>query len=218
MAERRLVDLSFPISEDTPRWKVRFESVYNTIAHKSSTITLPVHSLTHLDAPLHYVPGGASIDAFPLDLAITEAAVLDLTHVEKNRCINVEDVAPLWPANCPPTVLLRTDWPKRAWRTPDFWAESPYICEDTAAWIADQGIKIIGYDFPQEYPIRQIASGEARLEDFAVHHVFLQRGVWQIEYLNNLHLLPAARVRLYLFPLALVGIEGSPVRVAAQRL
>ena len=56
----------------------------------------------------------------------------------------------------PPAVLLRTDWPKRAWRTPDFWAESPYITED-AAWLAEQGIEIIGYDFPQEYPIREIA-------------------------------------------------------------
>ena len=109
------VDLSMPLAEDIPRWKVRFDSVCGGPAHKLSTMTLPVHAGTHLDAPLHYVADGASVEASPLELAVSEARVIDLTHVEKNQCIGVEDIAPRFPAEHSETVLLRTDWHRRAY-------------------------------------------------------------------------------------------------------
>jgi len=210
------VDLSIPLSEDMPRWHVRFESVPNVISHKLSIIHLPVHCATHLDAPLHYVAGGPSIERFPLEWTISDALVLDLTSIAANQRIDVEHVAPLMPKKPPRAVLLRTDWPQRTWRTPAFWAESPWLGDEAAAWLADTGIKIIGYDFPQEYAIRNIASGEASMPDFTVHLIMLARGVWQLEYLTNLQRLPSTRVRLLVCPLPLVGVEGSPVRVLAS--
>jgi len=214
----KLVDLSFPISEEIPRWKVQFTSVYRTTSYKSSQISLPLHALTHLDSPLHYIPDGISIEQFPLELAISEAAVIDLTYAAANERIDVGDIASRFPSRHAPTVLLRTDWPKRSWRTPDFWAASPYITEEAALWLAEQKIKIIGYDFPQEYPIRKIATGEAKMDDFRVHLIFLSRGIWQIEYLMNLDRIGSSRCLLYLFPLALTGLEASPVRVVASPL
>ena len=213
------VDLSIPVSEDIPRWQVRFDSVYGGFAHQTSSVTLPIHCATHLDAPRHYIPDGPSVDQFPLELALTEAAVIDLTHVAPNQCILVDDIAPRFPADYPQTILLRTDWPLRAWRKPGFWVDSPTICEDVAVWLAEKKIKIAGYDFPQEEAIKQLAAGEHPCaDDFKVHLALLSAGIWQIEYLTNLHLLAAPRAGLIVCPLPLVGLEGSPVRVLGRSL
>jgi len=209
------VDLSIPLSEDMPRWHVGFERVPNTISHQLSVIHLPVHCATHLDAPLHYVQDGASIEQFPLEWTISDALVLDLTHIQANQRIEEEHIVPLMPKRPPLAVLLRTDWPERTWRTPAFWADAPWLSDDAAAFLADCGIRIIGYDFPQEYAIRNIASGKAVMADFTVHLIMLSRGVWQLEYLMNLRALPSPRVQLLVCPLPLVGVEGSPVRVLA---
>lgn len=210
------VDLSLPVSEEIPRWQVRFDTVREGIAHQTTTITLPIHCGTHLDAPLHYIPGGVSVDQFPLELAVTEAHIVDLTDAAPNQRLEVRDVGPRFPVGHPETILLRTDWPERAWRTPGFWSDSPFICEDLALWLAQKGIRVIGYDFPQEEPIKRIASGNACAADFVVHQVFLSRGIWQIEYLANLHRLESSRATLLLCPLPLVGVEGSPIRVLGR--
>jgi arylformamidase len=210
------IDLSMPLSEDIPRWTIQFESIYDTFAHKSSTIRLPVHVGTHLDAPLHYIADGLSVDQFPLELATSEALIIDLTHVKANQCIELNDIAPRFPENHPETIVLRTDWPRRAFRRPGFWTDAPFICEEVAIWLADKQIKMIGYDFPQEEAIKKIASGNCRAEDFVVHRAFLSRGIWQIEYLINLHQLASERAYLVVSPLPLVGLEGSPVRVLGR--
>lgn len=212
------IDLSMPVSEGIPRWNVRFESVYDTFAHKSSTITLPVHAATHLDAPLHYVPGGLSIDQFPLELAVSEALIVDLTHVEPNQCIEVADIVPRFPDDYPTTIILRTDWPRQALYQPGFWADAPFICEDVALWLGGKQIRMIGYDFPQEEAIKEMQKGDAGMDDFTVHQAFLTRGIWQIEYLVNLHLLGSARAHILVAPLPLVGLDGSPVRVLGRAL
>lgn len=217
-AASRLVDLSLPLSEDIPRWKVHFESKFLGHGHKSSTITLPVHVATHLDSPSHFIRGGVGIDAFPLDLMVSAALVIDLTHIVANQCITAGDLAAAFPTDYPDVVLLRTDWPRRAWRTPGFWADAPYLNEEAAIWLAEKKVKIIGYDFPQEVAIKKSLLMPVPEEEFVVHLAILSRGIWQIEYLTNLDRLPGPRVRLYVFPLNLVGIEASPVRVMAGAL
>lgn len=184
----------------------------------SSTVTLPIHAGTHLDAPVHYVDGGESVERFPLELALVEAWVVDLTHVGANRVIAVDDLAAGWPETPPPAVLLRTEWPEAAFETDRFWADSPVVGDEAAEWLAAQEIRLVGYDFPQEEAIKDLVVGRrpVSLEDFTLHHAILSRGIWQIEYLINLHRLTSQRVTLIVSPLPLVGLDGSPVRVLAR--
>jgi len=201
-----------------PRWKPRFESKYGGFAHKTSSITLALHTGTHIDAPLHYVADGPSIEMFPLELAFVEAWVVDLTDVAPNHRITVDDIAVNFPEGEPEAILLRTDWPRQAFNTSRFWSDSPFICEEAAEWLASREIRIIGYDFPQEEAIKQLVTGQKRVSarDFTVHHVFLSRGIWQIEYLTNLNQLGCQRIQLVVSPLSLVGLEASPVRVLGR--
>jgi len=207
------VDLSIPLAESIARWEVTFESVPSTFCHQASRITLPVHVGTHLDAPLHYIAGGASVDQFPLELAVCRAVVADLTHIDKNQAIDQADLEALGLEDIGEAILLRTDWDLRWWGTPAFWEDAPYLTGRAATWLTTRGVRIVGYDFPQEYAIRNIAKGKARLEDFVVHLELLGKGIWQLEYLANLHRLGTDRATLLICPLPLVGLEASPVRV-----
>ena len=47
-----------------------------------SEISMGLHSGTHVDAPLHYLPGGKSIDQIPLSTLTGKAIVCDLTDVK----------------------------------------------------------------------------------------------------------------------------------------
>ena len=47
-----------------------------------TTITMCAHTGTHVDAPLHYLDGGAAIDAMPLDALIGPARIVDSDWVE----------------------------------------------------------------------------------------------------------------------------------------
>ena len=47
------------------------------------------------------------------------------------------------------------------------------------------------------------------------HNLILRKGIYQIEYLCNLHRIDAKRVTLIALPLKLAGSEGAPARVIA---
>lgn len=214
----RYVDLTIPLGGEIPRWEVKIESLYNTnIAYKESRISMSVHTGTHLDAPLHYFENGVGVDKFPLELSVSEALILNLSHVGKNYPISSEDIKECFRVDYPEVIILRTDWPTRCWKKLSFWEEAPYLSEEGAAWLAKRDVKMIGYDFPQDYAIRNILKGKVTTpSDFKVHQEILAKGIWQIEYLTNLHLLNAERIELIVCPLPLSNIDGSPVRALGR--
>src|SRR6266508_1884820 len=80
------VDLSFPIRPHF-RWKVAPERVATHAKGdplQSTVVTISCHAYTHVDAPLHYLPGGRDIASMPIDQWIGEAAVVDLSHLGAN--------------------------------------------------------------------------------------------------------------------------------------
>src|SRR5436853_7556559 len=76
----RIVDLSFPIRPHF-RWKV--EPTLRT-SHargdnfQSTVLTVSCHAYTHVDAPVHFLPGDRDIAAMPVDQWMGPAAVVDL--------------------------------------------------------------------------------------------------------------------------------------------
>jgi kynurenine formamidase len=81
-----------------------------------------------------------------------------------------------------------------------------------------RGVKAVGYDYPPDFPIRYLVTGERRTvapEAWATHHTFFPAGVAVIEYLTNLDRLGRDRVRFVALPLRLEGGDGSPARAIA---
>ena len=217
----RVIDLSLPIA-DHFRWPVERRVKGDVAKGDTYQITWAgwtVHGFTHIDAPRHMVADGATSSAFNLDDLVGAAAVVDLTAVGDNSPIDVAHLEAtgqhIMPAD---RVLLKTGWDeRRSYHTPEFWTEAPYMTRPACEWLLERRIKVIGYDFPQDQPIRNFVTGEAApgIAEFVTHDVLLRNGVIMVEYLCNLGSLAGERVMLAALPLKIPDADGCPARVIA---
>ena len=81
----RIIDISIPLSEETPVWdgdkgisvsrvaKIEEGSDFNV-----SRIELGVHAGTHIDAPFHVFENGNTVDQIPLKTLIGSVQVIEI--------------------------------------------------------------------------------------------------------------------------------------------
>jgi arylformamidase len=218
----RVVDLSFPIRPHF-RWTVASErrSRHETGAlFQSTVVTLGCHAFTHVDAPVHFLPGDRDIAAMPVDQWIGPAAVVDLTHLGDNGEVTAADLERRAAHVARGDIaLLRTDWPRRVdVGSERFWRDAPHTGRSGCDWLVGRGVKAVGYDYPPNYAIRTMifAPGTpVSRDDCTTHDVFFPAGITVIEYLTNLDQIRAARCQFIALPLRLEGADGSPVRAVA---
>src|SRR3984893_17091066 len=92
----RIVDLSFALKPHF-RWKVASErrSTHESGAIFQSTVfTSSCHAYTHVDAPVHFLPGDRDIARMPVDQWMGAAALVDLTHLAENGEVTARDLEP----------------------------------------------------------------------------------------------------------------------------
>jgi kynurenine formamidase len=218
----RVVDLSFPIRPHF-RWKVATE---HTLSHargdhfQSTLLTIHAHAFTHVDAPVHFLPGDRDIARMPVDQWMGDAAVVDLTYLGENAEVTAAELERrATGVRVGDIVLLRTDWPRKASvETEHFWREAPYTGRSACEWLVARRVKAVGYDYPPDYHVRtHIFAPTTKLarEDYTTHHVFFPAGITVIEYLTNLDRIGVPRCRFIALPLPVEGADGCPVRAVA---
>jgi kynurenine formamidase len=209
----RIVDLSHPITEDmplypgTPRPRLAPHHRLEADGYRERQITLTTHVGTHVDAPAHLEPDGATLDELPVERFVGRAAVIDAGPLEDGRVpvARFEDARARL-AGCD-IVLLRTGWSER-WGTDAYLRGFPCLAPDAARWLVDQRVKAFGVDAISVDPM-----GDPEL---AVHHVLLGAGLVLIENLTGLAALPDDRpFTVCALPLPLTGGDGCPVRAVA---
>ncbi len=222
---RRIVDLTLPIVE---HWRYGFKvTPVRTHANgdpwQCTAYNLQSHWYTHIDAPLHFDPNGKNLDDYPIqDWAITDCLVLDLSDCGDNTAITGEM---LEKANEPfkdkhyDSLIIGTDRPKKvSFKTTDFWDNAPYLTEDAGIWIQKYAPKVVGYDFPQDYAIREhrfMKPGDPYTPQPVHEHVLKQGEILQIEYMTNLWEIGTPTCQLIALPLNTKQADGSQIRVIA---
>jgi len=222
MPPMRTVDLSFTLKPQF-RWKVASErrSTHESGAIFQSTIfTSSCHAYTHVDAPVHFLPGRRDIAEMPVDQWMGPAAVVDLTHLAENGEVTAADLDVRGGhVERGDIVLLRTDWPlKCPVESERFWREAPFTGRSACEWLVKRGVKAVGYDYPPDYAIRTMTFDPGKKVtrfDCTTHDVFFPAGITVIEYLTNLDQIRAPRCRFPALPLKLEDGDGSPVRAVA---
>lgn len=218
----RVVDLSFPIRPHF-RWMVRPEL---RSAHargdifQSTILTISCHAYTHVDAPVHFLPGDRHMAEMPVDQWIGDAAVVDLSHLGANAEVSAAELERhAGHVKAGDIVLLRTDWPRKMpVASEDFWRQAPWTGRSACDWLVARRVKAVGYDYPPDHAIRTMTfqpGTPVTRHDCTTHDVFFPAGVTVIEYLTNLDQIPTPRCRFIALPLALEGADGSPVRAIA---
>src|ERR1043166_707111 len=130
LANRELVDLTWPFDEHTLYWptspttfKIEQLSYGKTPGgwfYSSNSFCAPEHGGTHLDAPIHFAEHGNTADAIPLAQLVAPAVVIDVADkaaANADYRLTADDVRAWESRNrtiAPGTiVLLRTGWGKR---------------------------------------------------------------------------------------------------------
>jgi arylformamidase len=196
----RIVDVSVPIRPGMVVWEgdpsVSFEQTASIEAGDSANVTrlaLGSHTGTHVDAPLHFLSGGAGVDRLPLEVLMGAAVVLDVQHLEAD--VRASD---LELPDGTERVLLKTR-NSQLWARDDFAADHLTIAPDAARLLVERGVRLVGVDY------LSVGSPET-------HRILLEAGVVPLEGLDLREVEPGA-YHLVAMPLRLEGVDGSPARV-----
>ncbi|MET0604780.1 MAG: AMP-binding protein [Baekduia sp.] len=216
----RLIDLSHPLHEgmltfpnlNHPRTEVTQLARHRVEGRATRRLVLGTHTGTHLDAPLHFIEDGGSIDQVPLSTLVGPAVVADLGPAGPLEEISLARLqAAVGGGLRHPRLLLRFGWSARFGRM-DFYTESPFLARDACTWLVEQGAALVGMDIPSPDDPRLGFGSE---EDSPNHYILLGAGVILLEYLNNLEQLSGPEVFLAALPLPVRGADGAPARVIA---
>lgn len=214
-----MIDLSMTI-KDHWRWQVESGSIDFDEGNgfRASTLSIGAHAFTHVDTPLHCRKGATALEQLPADAYSGEAAVIDLSHKRENDPITDADLDKARHVNTnEKIILLKTCWDRRY--SPDsreYWSEAPYLTESGAVWLKKKAPRVVGFDFPQDYPLKLINNKKKfNLDDMPSHKLLLHEGILHIEYLCNMAAITTERVRFICLPLKIEGFEGSPARAVA---
>jgi len=180
----RLIDLSQPVFDRCPNCpahpKVRVElgATHEKDGWQLELLTLASHTGSHVDAPLHKLRGGASLDDLPLERFVGKAIIVDLRDSGPSRPID----APLLSQKLRQPiedriVLFATGWGDRRTAGDEWYYRSPHVTVDGAQWLAGRRVRGVGID---HYSI----SGAAEPNNARVHEVLLGAGVWIVEELR----------------------------------
>lgn len=202
----RIYDVTLPIRPGMVVWPgdmgVRLEMVRSQAEGDRanvSAIHMGLHTGTHVDAPCHFIAGGAGVDSLALDALVGPAWVAELGAA---RTITAQDLARAEiPANAQ-RLLLKTS-NGRLWAEDTFHADFAHLTPDAARWIVERGIRLVGVDY---------LSVEAFGGDGSTHEILLGAGVVVVEGLN-LAGVAQGRYGLYCLPLKVLDGDGAPARV-----
>jgi arylformamidase len=202
-------DISVPISAAMPIWPgdppidvKQVSSINLGDKFNLSRLEFGTHTLTHVDAPRHFIEQGLSVDRLPLDILIGSAVVVQprsegnlitAGHLDQLDIHNVE------------RLLIKTG-------NSNLWAGGRYefepdfvsLSNDAAHWLVSKGIKLVGIDY------LSIEAFSAR--DLLVHHTLLEKGIVILEGID-LSQVPEGRYQLICLPLKVRDGDGAPARV-----
>lgn len=214
---RGIVDLSHPLDDRTPVYPgdpvASLEPATTIDEHGYNVLHVRMGSQTgtHVDAPFHFLAGGARIDELPLELFLGPAVVADVRGKRPHEAITWADLAPVADRLRPGRMLLlHTGWDTR-WGT-DSYFDHPFLDGEAAERVVAAGVRTIGLD---ALSLDETVLGGVPAAGFAAHDVVLGAGGVIIENLRNLDAVRVAEPVISVLPLRLVGADGAPVRAVA---
>jgi kynurenine formamidase len=224
-----IVDLTHAIHSEMPSWSGSSAIEYKTlVTHEQCThgtrflafrYDIAANAGTHIDAPLHCVPGGASVAEIASDSFVRPLVVI---RAQKNgrdaiTCGDIfADEAKNGAISSGSVVCFDTGWAKRfndpvAYRNcaTDGTMAFPFIDEEAARYLADKNCMAVGIDTLS--PDCPVLGSYA----YPVHDIFLSRAILIIENVAHLDTVPARGAFIGIFPIKIENGSESPVRLVA---
>jgi arylformamidase len=203
------IDVSVPIRSGMVHWPdnppielVRTEDLEKGDPATVSQLTLGVHSGTHVDAPVHFLAGGAGVDTLPLEALIGKARVVS---IDDPHAIGADELRALEPRRGE-RLLFRTRNSPHAWKSTGFAKDYVYLSLQGAQVLVARGVATVGIDY---------LSIAGMSEGVGTHRALLEAGICVIEGLDLSAVQPGDYEMLCL-PIRLKGADGAPARVVLR--
>lgn len=206
---RRFVDLSLPIDSAMRGVVIKPAKSIERNGWNATTLELYSHAGTHMDAPVHFLPSGASLDAQDLSICCGPARLVNLAPAKGRQLHTSRDIinaiGDVYPGD---RLLLRTDWHKR-FGTSDYRDQLPRISLELAEWLVERQVAMIGVEPPSVADVNNLRE----LTD--VHQTLFRGGVLIVEGLAHLDQITSDEIDFIALPLRIVSGDGCPVRAIA---
>jgi polyketide cyclase len=193
----RLISEDMTVYKDRESKKIKRTVVtdYEKADYYESRMDMDMHCGTHIDAPLHMLKGGDTIEKYDLSKFIGDCKLFDLTDVDE--AIRKKDIENL-DIQKDDIVIFKTKNSFDQGYNPKF----VYIEEDAAMYLSEKGIKTVGID---------AMSIERDKKEHPSHKIILGANIGVIEdlYLKNVG---QGQYFLSALPLNIRGSEASPIR------
>lgn len=166
-------------------------------------VTMFSHTGTHMDAPAHMVPGGKTLDTYPIDHFIGRAYLVDLPNdLETLK----KDEGLLKTADF---VIVRTGWSKY-WGTPEYFSNFPVMDPEMLDYLLKFNIRGFGVDAISVDPVDTTT--------FERHMKIFEKDCTIVENLKGLDRIETSIFKITMLPLYTKDSDGFSARVVAESL
>ncbi len=205
-----LYDATLPLVPGMATWpgepgpdRTLIKSIAGGDAANVSHLGMGMHTGTHVDAPVHFIPGAGGIESVPLDALIGPCLVVDVGNAAAITT-GLLDALKL------PAGLERILFKSRNSafiEDPAFHEDFTYIAHDAARWLVQRGLRLVGVDY---LSVEQFTAAEP-----LTHRTLLGAHVAIVEG-ANLRDVPAGEYTVMALPIRLVGSDGGSTRLVLQ--
>ena len=208
-----LYDISIELKETMPFWPgsagfklTHVQRLDCGDACNGSRLECDVHVGTHVDAPWHFLPEGATAEHLALDDLIGPALVCDAGEADAITAAVLESF--LLPDSTE-RLLIRTK-NTRLWEEGalEFNRDFVALTADAARWVVEHGLALVGIDY---------LSVQRFYDSAETHQILLGASVAVLEGLNLSGIEPGV-YELICLPLKIAGADGAPARALLRTL
>ena len=208
-----IIDVTAPVSSRSVVWPGDGQPYHEFLMHTDrgdpNTVSrwdMSAHTGTHMDARMHFIPGGWGMDSLDLSRSVGPCRVVDLGHVEGHVSRAVLEDAEVAGEQ---RLLFKTrNSDSGLMQKEEFTKSYVAISEEAAEYLVEIGVETVGVDYLSVEPFED--------EEFHTHHVLLGADVVVVEGLVLGDVEPGYYF-LCCLPLNLVGSDGSPARAILIR-
>ena len=152
-----IFDISIGIDENLPLWPGDPELRLHWAANieqgdlvNLTELSMGIHTGTHIDAPLHFLPNGKPIDSLSLNVFVGEAQVVAIPQNVNLITVDIlQDVCEINAAR----ILFKTK-NSQLWETSKFQQDYVALEASAAQWLVDQGVQLVGIDYLSIAPFK----------------------------------------------------------------
>lgn len=205
----KIYDISVTLSPELAVWPgdrqvylQREHTIEQGANSNVSRLDISVHTGTHVDAPVHFIPGAKTLETLSIETLVGEVQVLEIPSDVRLITDKELRAAGIQPGT--ERILFKTRnstfFPSQSNR---FHTDFVGIGVEGAEYLVKMGIKLVGIDYLSVAPYKKSRP---------THEVFLKAEVILLEGVDLTAVSPG-RYLLCCLPLKLKGSDGAPARV-----